>query len=484
MKKKSNRRWFLILAGILVLAVAGYFAYPLVVPGAGATGQSTFQTQPVRKGNLTAFVGATGTVRSNQTAVLAWGTSGIVEKILVQKGQQIPADTSLAELEQTSLPQAIIMAQFDLVTAQRALDDLLTSNEARANAEIAMLQAQKALDDAEKARKSKQFQRASQNTIDIAQANLTLAEQSLGDAEEIYNRNQNRSRDDPIYAAALSQLASARQIRDRAKYNLLYAQGLPSPLDVQQADANVELAKAQLLTAKRAWERVKDGPNPDDVAAAEAHVAALQATLNMARLTAPFTGTITAINTKSGDQVAMGTVAFQLDDLTHLYVDIDVSEVDINRVQVGQPVELTLDAVQDQNYQGTVSDISVVGETASGTVNFSVTVEINNKDEQIKPGMTVAANIAVAQLQDVLIVPNRAIRTQGTRRVVYILENGVPAPVEITLGPSSNVDSQVLAGDVQEGDLLVLNPPTQSIFDPGSGSGGFSRGGSGSISGG
>ena len=293
MKKKSNRRWLFILAGVLVLAVAGYFAYPMVFAGAGAGGESTYQTQPVRKGNLTAFVGATGTVRSNQSAVIAWGTSGIVGNILVSKGQQISADTVLAQLEQTSLPQAIIMAQSDLVTAQKALDDLLVSNEARANAELAMLKAQKALDDAEKARKSKQFQRASQNTIDIAQANLTLAEQALGDAEAIYNRNQDRSRDDPIYAAALSQLASARQKRDQAKYNLLYAQGLPSPLDVQQADANVELAKAQLLTAKREWERVKDGPNPDDVAAAQARVAALQATLDMARLTAPFNGTIT-----------------------------------------------------------------------------------------------------------------------------------------------------------------------------------------------
>jgi HlyD family secretion protein len=458
MKKKSNRRWFLILAGILVLAVAGYFAYPLVVPGAGATGQSTFQTQPVRKGNLTAFVGATGTVRSNQTAVLAWATSGIVEKILVQKGQQIPADTSLAELEQTSLPQAIIMAQSDLVTAQRALDDLLTSNEARANAEIAMLQAQKALDDAEKARKSKQFQRASQNTIDIAQANLTLAEQSLGDAEEIYNRNQNRSRDDPIYAAALSQLASARQIRDRAKYNLLYAQGLPSPLDVQQADANVDLAKAQLLTAKRAWERVKDGPNPDDVAAAEAHVAALQATLNMARLTAPFTGTITAINTKSGDQVAMGTVAFQLDDLSHLYLDVAVNEDEISQVQVGQPAAVSLDALPGKEFSGVVTEVAAVGKPTAGTVNFIVTVEIQSPGAEIKPGMTSSVVITTGESASTLLVPARAIYALDGQPVVYLLKDGRLAPVAVAAGPTSGADRIITSGSIKSDDLVVLNP--------------------------
>ena len=158
-------------------------------------------------------------------------------------------------------------------------------------------------------------------------------------------------------------------------------------------------------------------------------------------------------------------------------MDIDVSEVDINRVQIGQPVDLTLDAVQGKSYQGTVSDISGVGKTTSGTVNFSVTVEITDKDEQIRPGMTVAANIAVTQLQDVLIIPNRAIRTQGTRRVVYILQNGTPTPVEITLGPSSNVDSQVISGDIKEGDPIVLNPPSQSIFAPGGGQGGFNRSG-------
>jgi HlyD family secretion protein len=73
--------------------------------------------------------------------------------------------------------------------------------------------------------------------------------------------------------------------------------------------------------------------------------------------------------------------------------------------------------------------------------------------------MTAAANIIVEQLNDVLMVPNRAVRLVEGKRVVYILRNGTPQPVPVTLGASSDVNSQVLEGEIKVGDLVVLNPP-------------------------
>jgi HlyD family secretion protein len=201
------------------------------------------------------------------------------------------------------------------------------------------------------------------------------------------------------------------------------------------------------------------------------------ATLDQARLKAPFKGTITVINSKIGDLVSPGTLAFQIDDLSHLYVDIDVSEVDIARVQIGQPVSLTFDAIQGKEFQGTVSDISSVGKATSGAVNFTVTVEITDKTDEIKPGMTAAANIAVSQLHDMLLVPNRAIRTQNNARIIYILKNGVATPVEITLGALSNTQSEVTGGNLQVGDQIILNPPSTTTFGPGSAGPGSGGGG-------
>ena len=77
--------------------------------------------------------------------------------------------------------------------------------------------------------------------------------------------------------------------------------------------------------------------------------------------------------------------------------------------------------------------------------------------------MTAAVNVVVSQLDDVLIVPNRAVRVKEGERVVYVLRDGAPVPVQVTLGASSDTHSEILAGDLKVGDRIVLNPPT--VFD-------------------
>jgi HlyD family secretion protein len=94
-------------------------------------------------------------------------------------------------------------------------------------------------------------------------------------------------------------------------------------------------------------------------------------------------------------------------------------------------------------------------------VEFTVTIELQNADEDVKPGMTAAVNIVVEKLTGVLLVPNRAVRVLEGERVVYVLDaGGVPQPVNVTLGASSETDSQVLEGELQEGEAIILNPPT------------------------
>jgi HlyD family secretion protein len=138
---------------------------------------------------------------------------------------------------------------------------------------------------------------------------------------------------------------------------------------------------------------------------------------------------------------------------------VQVSEVDINNVAVDQPATLTLDAIPNKTYHGQVVEVSQAGDSTSGAVNFTVTVQLTDADVAVKPGMTVAVNIVTKQLADQLLVPNRAVRTVDSSRVVYILKNGQPQPVKITLGPSSDTDSVVVGGDLKVGDLIVLNPP-------------------------
>jgi HlyD family secretion protein len=189
-------------------------------------------------------------------------------------------------------------------------------------------------------------------------------------------------------------------------------------------------------------------------------------------LDAPFDGTITDVQIKVGDQVGPNAVAFRVDDLSRLLVDVDISEVDINRLTVGQPVTLFFDAVLGKEYQGIVQEVGFVGSNIQGAVNFKVTVELVDADADVKPGMTAGVNIVVDQLSDVLLVPNRAVRIRDGKRVVFVLEDGEVVPIEIKLGASSETVSEILDGDLKVGDAIVLNPPSEPIFfggPPGSG---------------
>ncbi|MEK6256622.1 MAG: efflux RND transporter periplasmic adaptor subunit, partial [Chloroflexota bacterium] len=304
-----------------------------------ATVLEDLQTAEVELGSLVATVGATGTVRSNQSATLLWQTSGSVEQVSVSIGDQVKASDQLASLVQSSLPQNVILAQAELVNAQNALNNLNDGfsdlSTAAANQQIAL--AQKSLESAARL-VNNLGSPASDLSIDQAQANVALAENQLNKAEEAYKPYENKPEDNLVRASLLNRLAQAQQSYDAAVRTLNGLLGTTNDTDMAIADADLAVANAQLAAAQDELERLLAGPTENDIAAAQARIAATQATLDFIRITAPFAGTITQALPMPGDQVSPGLVAYRIDDLSKLLVDVQVSEVDINRIQVGQPV--------------------------------------------------------------------------------------------------------------------------------------------------
>jgi HlyD family secretion protein len=198
-------------------------------------------------------------------------------------------------------------------------------------------------------------------------------------------------------------------------------------------------------------------------------VNAAQAALRAAQITVPFNGMVTEVNAMVGDQVSPGVRAFRVDDLSAMLVDVQVSEVDINSVQIGQPVTVTFDAISGTEYHGKVVEVAQAGDVVQGSVTFTVTVQLTDGDVQVKPGMTAAVTITVKQLENVLLVPNRAVRVVNNQRVVYVLLNGQVKEVQITLGASSDTVSEVVSGDLKVGDAIILNPPSTLFNQPGGG---------------
>jgi HlyD family secretion protein len=119
-------------------------------------------------------------------------------------------------------------------------------------------------------------------------------------------------------------------------------------------------------------------------------------------------------------------------------------------------------------YNGKVVEVAQAGTSVQGVVSFTVTVELTDADELVKPGMTAAVNIVVKEIKDELLVPNRAVRLSDNKRVVYLLVDGQAVKTEIRLGSSSDTMSVIAGGDIKEGDLIILNPPTE-FMGPGGG---------------
>ncbi|TAK14000.1 MAG: efflux RND transporter periplasmic adaptor subunit [Anaerolineae bacterium] len=467
------KRWITVLVVVAVLAAAVIGIGAIRQRQQAASQLASLQTATVELGSLQATVGATGTVRANQTANLNWSTSGTVSAVYAQVGQTVDSGDVLADLRQTSLPQNIILAQADLVNARQALEDLQKgfNQVAIAQAAQTVAAAEQAVEDAERYLNGLNSP-VDQTYIDQAEATVVLTREVLDQARKAYEPYENKA-DSVIKANLQSRLAQAQQEYDAAvrRYNNLV--GTASALDIQKAEADLELARAQWADAQEEYDRVLNGASPDELAAAQARVAAAEATLALAHVESPFSGIVTQAEPQAGDLVNGGTPAFRVDDLSRLLVDVKVSEVDINRIEVGQPVVLFFDAILAREYHGQVVEVGLVGQNDQGIISFLVTVELLDPDQDVKPGMTAGVNIVVSQLENVLLVPNRAVRVLDGNRVVYVMRDGVMSPVEIELGASSDSNSEVLGGELVVGDTIVLNPPATFANGPfGGGPGG------------
>lgn len=505
-----NKKYYWIIGIVVaVLAGAGIFLFATSEDADASSDARQAELVSVESGILEAAVGATGKVRAEQSAALVWETSGKVKSVNINVGTDVSESEVLATLAQTSLPQSVILAQADLVSAQQSLDDLFDTDLQLAQALQSVEDAQKALDDLYNpelqqalalqaiADTEQQVDDAeydllsiqstsSQADIDAQKAQVILAEEELDKARDKYEPYANKPEDNLVRANLLASLSEAQEVYDNAVANLNWMiSDTPDPIDLAVIEAEFATTQAQLLEAQRDYEEIKDGPgeaevalaeanlaaarenyadildgpNSDDIAAAEARVAASQATLAQDAITAPFDGTITDVSALLGDLVNPNEQAFILNNLETLLIDLEISEIDINQIEVGQQVLITFDAIPVMEYEGVVIEVSMDGVETAGVVDFPVVVQITNPDDQIRLGMTASVEIIVVQQDAALLIPNQAIRVEEGVQVVYQLDKqGNMVAVPIVLGFSSNTYSEVLESSLASGDQIVLNP--------------------------
>jgi len=527
------RRIVIIVIVLAVLGGGGYYAYQRS-NASKTSATANLQTTTVSTGTLVASVAASGALASPQTGNVSWQVNGTVGQVSVKVGDVVTAGQVLMQVDMNKLDTSIVQAQAGLLTDQQALTNLTTpATDAQiANGELAVVTAQQAITTAQR-NVSYALNPAGQslydavNTaktqLDAASANAQLANvsssvqqytqnywltdfywkryqnlQALANADPSDARKtsaQNAYNDWKVLAdkqATLqltfqsdqesknSALGAAQTAYDKAVSQLNNALAGPDQAKVQLMQKQLTVAEANYKQAQDDLAKLKAGPSDADVAAAKARIAVDQALLAKLTVVAPFSGTVVAVDTNPGDSVAPGTVALELADLSSLQVAVSVSEVDINRLKVGQEVDLSLDAVQGKSFTGTVSTIGYLGTTTQGVVNFPVTVVIQHPDPSLKPGMTASAAVVTDKKANVLLVPNRAIHVVGGQRTVTVLFEGQQIPVTVQVGLSNDTQTEITGGQLREGDTIVLNATTATS----TGGGGFGGGGGGGFGGG
>jgi len=476
----NRKRLIIIIGALLILLASGFTVNWVRSQQNKSAAQSKYQTVAAERGTLTATVGANGNVRARQSANITWQTSGRVGDVNVKVGQVVNSGGELASIDKSFWSQNILQAQNDIINARQELQDLYdNADKNQAQAISDMLTAQDDYDQSKRNRDGMNGPtRSTQETIDKYQADYALAKEQQKQAQEDFNAVAGLEVDNPTRAQALKTLSNSNSSLVTAAINLNYYQGKPDAQDIKEADAKLLLAKSILDAAARKVDELQNGPSPQDISLASGKIEIAQATLNQSRLTAPFEGTITEVNVKPGDTASSNAVAIRIDDLTALFVDLQVSEVDINRVKIGQKITMTFDAIPNKVYGGTVNEVGMTGVNSSGAINFSVTVQMTNPDDMVRTGMTAAANIIVAQIDNALMVPNIAVQLVDNKLVVYTLaaDNSTLTALDIQIGASSDEMSEIISGTLQEGEIIILNPPAQNQMGPG-GPGGGPRGG-------
>lgn len=454
--KKLDRKIWILAGAVLLLSGAVVFW----LAGSPTASDPLYRTLTIERGPLTASVEADGTVRAGQSAVLTWQTSGRVESVGIQLGERVGADQLLASLAASSLPKNVLLAESDLQDAKKSLDQLDNSNLGQAQAMQSLANAKQAVKDAQDRLDYLIAPRASAELLKDLDDQISQARDRLKSLQWLYDHFYAHLWDgSPKKAAMQVNLTNAKLNLDSAIARYNWFNGHPSEYSVEKAQAALDLAIAHQADAQQTLDGFQRGTNPDDLTAAQARVNAAKATLSQAELRAPFIGIITQSVPQPGDRVSAGDVAFKVEDLTHLLVDLQISEMDINSVMVDQPVEITFEAAPGNIYHGVVSSVDLASDEKQGVVNYAVVVRLSDADEQVRPGMSAAVMITTRSIESTLVVPNRAIRLLDGQKIVYVLRDGQPVALVIRVGAVTDTESEVVGGSLKVGDQLILNPP-------------------------
>jgi HlyD family secretion protein len=472
----------LIAVLVLIVVVVVVAQWPI---RRGSAVAPTYRTAVVERGDLVVAVSAAGTVNAVMLVEVGSQISGQIKEVLADFNSQVERGQLIARIDPDIFHAKVAAAQADLENAtasvsnhrarvQRLVADL---ENARANAAAAVANVQRTRADVDSAHAA-----VASASAGVARESATVqkARRDLERRAELFRRQLIAQRDaddartgvDTAHAQvdgaqAQERAASAGLRASQAQLLAVEAQARAATTTViRAAEAAVDEARAQLTAAEAAARQKRAG------------LSQAQIDLRNTEIRAPVTGTVISRNVNVGQTVAASLQAPTLftiaQDLKHMQVEATVVEADVTGFTAGQDVTFTVDAQPGRTFTGKVVQVRKAPQTKDNIVTYVVVVGVVGSADGLLPGMTANLQVVAGRRQNVLKVPNAALRfrpdgmSEGARsttedrdqvgiagRVFVVGPNGQPTPVALRLGRTDGRVTELLRGDLREGQAVI-----------------------------
>lgn len=406
------------IIGILLIGLGGFGVRQLLVILAERSAPPLL-TQPVEQKTVTVTITANGTVEAERSINLSPKTAGVIQTLLVEEGDRVRQGEVLAVMDDANLRGQLTEAQGQLIQQEANLQRVLAGDRPQETAQT-------------------------QARLRSAQAELEMAEADLNSDEMLYEAGA-------ISRQSYQQTVTARNVAQAAVDEAQQTVAL-SQIGTRQEE--IDQARAQVIAAQGSLETV-------------------QTQLDETSVLAPFDGVVVNTYADVGSFVSPSTSGAGNDsDLSssilelasdQLEVVVNIAESQIGQIQLGQTVQIRVDAFPGEVFTGVVDQIAPRATVSQNVTSFEVQIAFDTAtSEALAIGMNVEAEFEVSRLADALLVPNAAVIRQAEGTGVYVLgEDGDPVFQPIDTGLTAEGQTEVLSG-LDEGEQVLVSPPPQT----------------------
>ncbi|MCJ7658478.1 MAG: efflux RND transporter periplasmic adaptor subunit [Anaerolineales bacterium] len=453
LKKKS---FWIILFVIIIVAGGGYYYSTQIMPTEAAeVEEPAMQTAVARQGELTIFASGAGQLIPASEIDLGFDESGTLIELNAAVGDKVEAGDVLAQLQTKdsveSIEASIADAELAVLKAQNAIDDLY------ANAEIARTQALSDIAEYAQQVRDARYQMENYNMpvtlqgMDAIEA-LDLMKAELDAASAAFEPYRYYPSSDDKRADLLEDLNNAQYNYDSAVKRLDYEYVL-------------EVAEANLDKVRQEYDEYTEGPSPSEVKLAEAELANTEAKLALAQeaqavidLVSPTDGTVMVVSATEGELIGT-TAIITLANLEQPLLEVYLDETDLDKVANGYTADIVFDALPDNTFTGQVIAVNPSLAEVSGVQAIQVTVRLDEgslESWEVMPiGLNASVDIIAGRAENAVLVPVEALRELGPDEyAVFVVEDGEPKLRVVTVGLVDITSAEILSG-LQAGEIVT-----------------------------